>query len=73
MSTVDSIYLVLYILDISMPLLESMLLSSLLTPVEISNELNNIDSNNGILISKKYYTIYIYIYIYIYSIVFFWY
>ena len=60
-----------------MPLLESMLLSSLLTPVEIghyfflcypgealegpistgvSNELNNIDSNNGILILKKYYT-----------------
>ena len=45
-----------------MPLLESMLLSLLLTPVEIgpklegpistgvSNELNNIDSNNGILI-----------------------
>ena len=24
----------------------------------VSNKLNNIDSNNGILISKKYYTIY---------------
>ena len=29
----------------------------------VSNKLNNIDSNNGILISKKYYTTYIYIYI----------
>ena len=35
MSTVDSFYLALYFWDISMPLLESMLLSSLLTPVEI--------------------------------------
>ena len=35
MSTVDSVYLVLYYLDISMPLLETMLLSLLLTPVEI--------------------------------------
>ena len=35
MSTVDSVYLVLYYLDISMPLLESMLLSLLLTAVEI--------------------------------------
>ena len=26
----------------------------------VSNKHNNIDSNNGILISKKYYTIYIY-------------
>ena len=41
----------------------------------VSNELNNNDSNNGILISKKYYTkymciyanIYICIYIYIYK------
>ena len=29
----------------------------------VSNKLNNIDSNNGILISQKYYAIYIYIYI----------
>ena len=35
MSTVDSVYLVLFYLDNSMPLLEPMLLSSLLTPVEI--------------------------------------
>ena len=28
---------------------------------EVSSKLNNIDSNNGILISKKYYTMYIYI------------
>ena len=73
-----------------MPLLESMLLSLLLTPVEIgpsnaspglrsfflcyhgealegpistgvSNKLNNIDSNNGILISKNT-ILYIYMY-----------
>ena len=48
MSTVDSVYLVWYFLDISMPLFESMLLSSFLTPVEIG------PSN----------AIYIYIYIY---------
>ena len=29
----------------------------------VSNKLNNIDSNNGILISIKYNTIYIYIYV----------
>ena len=55
-----------------MPLLESVPLRSffLCYPGEalegpistgVSNKLNNIDSNNGILISKKYYTIYIYI------------